>query len=160
MYIMHDGVWYVIETDDMVSRFTGSVSKTNCEEKTVFEVDGEIIDLTEGHAYDIQTLKGTISVIRRKVVITCEDKTAAYDPDGRPLQGSYRITSGSMVEGHYLMATTTGEATEQGVPVANTINQGDIYIYSNEEMTSDANITNEVINNYEFIIVDGILLLE
>ena len=160
MYIAHDGIWYVIDTDDVVSRFTGTVSKTNCEEKLVFYENGETIDFSEGHVYDIQTIKGTISVIKRKVVITCEDKTATYDPNGRPLQGSYRITSGSMVEGHYLMATTTGEATEQGVPVTNTIYEGDIYIYANEDMTSDADITADVINNYEFIIVDGTLLLE
>ena len=104
-------------------------------------------DVTDN--YYIKFVGKPLTVDSRKIVLTSESATKEYDGD--PLtDDTVFISQGSLVEGHKLVAKTTGSITVPG-SVKNEIDK-----YSIKVVDADGN---DVTHNYEFELKPGTLTI-
>jgi len=149
-----DGQYIIIGADDTVSYHTYDSNKTTYSNSNASECSNT--EEENYSYYEFDNVDGTAIVEKRKITIVCSSETSSADS----VRGTARITVGSMIDGHYLYFPTSGEATEKGVPVANTVRYEDIAIYSSKDMTSDTKLDESVKNNYDFEIIEGTLLIK
>ena len=152
--VVTDGQYIIIGADDTVSYHTYDSNKTTYSNSNASECSNT--EEENYSYYEFDNVDGTAIVEKRKITIVCSSETSSGDS----VRGTARITVGSMIDGHYLYFPTSGEATEKGVPVANTVRYEDIAIYSSKDMTSDTKLDESVKNNYDFEIIPGELLIK
>ena len=149
------GQYIVISTSDEVTYYTYDPDKEAVyDENAILCVD---TDEESYSYYQFDNVDGKAIVSKRKVVIECSSETAEHGP----ITGTAWISrEDNTLDGHYLYFVTSGEATEKGVPVINTVRLEDIRIYSSAEMTEDTLLSDAVKDSYEFVIIEGTLLIE
>lgn len=90
-----------------------------------------------------------VEITERPITITAGSASKTYD--GTPLtNGAYSITSGSLVDGHELLAVVTGTITAEG-SVAN--------VLSDVTITEEGEEPIDVIENYAVTLVNGTLTI-
>ena len=78
-------------------------------------------------------------ISRREITVTSTSETKPYD--GKPLENAgYRISGGSLAEGHTAQVTVTGSIKDVGV-VANTISEVRIYDAAGRDVTRNYYVT-------------------
>ena len=129
---------------EIITSLTGNDIGTyelSIEDLMIKDMNG--MDVTSN--YEVIKEIGIAEVIPRPIVIRAEDKVKEYD--GTPLESkevSARV--GTLVEGHYIVADTTGSQTEIGHAL-NIINEVRIFDEEGQDQTQ----------NYEFTVEEGVL---
>ena len=120
----------------------------------------QYVDAQSGETYSMCSYRiiaksGQISIRQRKITITCDSKTETYREGKVLTSNGCRITDGTAAEGHTIIGVASGRAEKQGIKAENTVSINDIIIMDAERN----DITTEVIDNYDFEIVSGWLLM-